>query len=108
MIHDHAVGVESPAKSANRSLHALDPSSGQAVLIALVVERNDCLAQDSVEIFSVTLIVNVHSRVGSAGADCEAIQAVERFRPPSVQNRKVQASVQNNLLAACSRGFERT
>jgi hypothetical protein len=38
VVHDHAVGVEAPAEGTDGALHALDPSAGEAVLIALVVE----------------------------------------------------------------------
>ena len=43
-----------------------------------------------------------------SGADREAVQPVVGLRPPAVENRKVQAAVQDHLLAAGARCFQRT
>ena len=45
VVHHHAVRIETPAERANGALHAFDPTTRQAVAIALVVERNHFLAQ---------------------------------------------------------------
>src|SRR5208337_2292554 len=52
--------------------------------------------------------MNIHVGVSSAVSDGEAVQAVVSFRPPAIQDREVQASVQNHFLAAGPGGFERT
>src|ERR1700683_1737457 len=70
VIHDHAVGVEAPAERADGALHAPDPAAGQAVAVALVVERNDFVMQRTVKVFAVARIVNVHVRMRAAGCDC--------------------------------------
>src|SRR5579875_67273 len=87
IVHDHAIGVEAPAKGANGALHALDPAARKAIAIALVEERDHFVAQDAIEVFRVALIVNAHIGVRAAVPDSEAIQAVVSLRPPAVENR---------------------
>src|SRR5215831_10767622 len=43
----------------------------------------------------------------SAGSDREPVQAVIGFRPPSIENRQVQAAVEDHFFAAGSRCLER-
>src|SRR5262245_12246288 len=52
--------------------------------------------------------MNIHSRMGSACPDCEAIQAIESLCPPTVENGKIKATVQDYFLAARARCFQRT
>src|SRR6185312_12512526 len=60
VVHDHAVGVEAPAQSTDRALHALDPAVGEAVGVALVVERDYFVAEHSIQIVAVAAVVDVH------------------------------------------------
>src|SRR5208283_3456340 len=104
----HAIGVEAPAEGADGTLHALDPAARKAVAIALIVERDHFITKNSQQVIPVASVVNIHVGVSSAFSDGEAVQAVVSFRPPAVQDREVQAAVQNDFLAAGSGGFERT
>src|SRR5882762_4402949 len=108
VIHHHAIRIETPAEGADGTLHALDPAARQAVAIALIVQRDHFFTKNSHQVFPVARVVNIHFGVSSAVSDGEAVQAVVRFRPPAVQHREVQAAVQNDFLAARSRGFQRT
>ena len=100
VIHDHAIGVETPAQGADGAFHALDPAPGQAVAITVVVQGDDFVLEGPEQILSVAGIVNAHVGVSSPAADGEAIDAVKSFRPPAVQNGKVQAAVQDDFLSA--------
>src|ERR1700728_1432098 len=100
VIHHHAVGVEAPAERADGALHAPDPPAGQAVAIALVVERNYFVMQGTVEVFTVARIVNVHVRMRAAGADGESVEAIVGFGPPAIEHGKIQTAVENDLLTA--------
>src|SRR6185437_363207 len=42
-----------------------------------------------------------------ASSNREAVQPVVRLCPPAVQHGKIQASVENHLLATCARSFQR-
>ena len=44
VVHDHAIGVETPTECSNGAFHPFDPSARQPIMIALVVERNDFVA----------------------------------------------------------------
>ena len=57
----------------------------------------------SVQILSVALVVHVHVRMRTAGSDGEAIQAVVRLRPPPVEDREIEASIQHNFFGRWSR-----
>src|SRR4051794_34128131 len=107
VIHNHAIGVEPPAQGPDRPLHTFDPSARQAVAIALIVERNDFIAQDTVERIPIAPVVNIHIGVRPAGPDREAIRSVVGFGPPAVEHRKVQAAVEDHFLAAGSGSLER-
>src|SRR5258708_38611307 len=85
-VHRHAVCIEAPAKGANRPLHPLDPPSRQSVAIAMIVERNQFVAQNAVEIFSIPAVVHIHVRVCPAGPDRKAIQPVVSLGPPTVNH----------------------
>src|SRR6201999_1215453 len=65
VIHDHAVGAEAPAQGADGALHAGDPAAGQAVAVALIVERDDFVQENTVEVFSVAGVVDVQVGVGA-------------------------------------------
>src|SRR5260370_30711353 len=108
IVHHHAIRVKAPAQRPDGPLHALDPATRQAVAIALIVQRNHFFTKNSHQVFAVARVVNIHFGMSSAVSDGEAVQAVVRFRPPAVQHLEVQTAVQNNFLAARSRGFQRT
>src|ERR1700677_4717974 len=108
IVHNHAVGVEPPAESANGALHALNPAARQTIHIALVVEGNHFLSQDPVEILAVPCVVNVHVGVGTTHPDGKSVQAVISFRPPAIQHGEIEPAVQNHFLSAGARSFERT
>ena len=63
--------------------------------------------EDSVEVFAVAAVVDVHVRVGAAGADGEAVESVVSFGPPAVEDGEVEASVEDDLLSAGTGGFKR-
>src|SRR5260370_40395220 len=107
VIHHHAVCIEAPSQSADRSLHALDPATRKAVAIPLVIEWNDFFAESSHQVFSIAGIVDAHIGMCSAGSNGEAIHAIESFRPPSIQDGKIQTAVQDDFLTACARGLQR-
>src|ERR1043166_8980610 len=52
--------------------------------------------------------MDIHSRMGPAGPDCETVQAIVCLCPPSIDNRKIEAAVQNNLLTTGAGRFEGT
>ena len=65
IIHDHSVGVKSPAKRAYGSFHTGDPLFGEAILIIPVEEERDHLFQeDSGQRFRVPIILDsiIHER----------------------------------------------
>src|SRR5208283_5873809 len=93
---------------ADGALHALDPAARQAVAIALIVKRDHFVTKNPDQVIPVAGVVNIHVGVRSALSDSEAVQAVVSFRPPAVQNREVQAAVQNDFLTAGSGSFQRT
>ena len=64
--------------------------------------------EDSVKVFAVAAVVDVHVGVGAAGADGEAVESVVSFGPPAVEDGEVEASVEDDLLSAGARGFEGT
>src|SRR5882724_3695515 len=76
VVHHHTVGVEEPSQSADGAFHALDPTTGKAVAIALVVERNHFVVKRPQQIFAVTSVVDVDVGVSSTGADREPVHAV--------------------------------
>ena len=86
VVHHHAIGVETPAESANRSFHSFDPAAGKAVDIAFVVKRDHFVAKNTIEILAIASIVYVYIRMSAAGADGEAVQPVIGFRPPAIEN----------------------
>ena len=45
--------------------------------------------------------------MSSPAADCESVQAVVCFRPPTIQDGEVQSAVQNHLLTAGARRLQR-
>ena len=62
--------------------------------------------QDTVEVFAVAAVVDVHVGVCAAGADGEAIEAVVGFGPPAVEDGEVETAVEDDLLSAGAGGFE--
>src|SRR5215470_521222 len=108
VVHHHTIRIETPAERADRSLHALDPTPRNSILIALIIEWNHFIAQDAVEIFGISRIMNIRTRVSPAVSDRETVQTVVGFSPPSIENRKIKAAIQNNFLTACARSFQRT
>src|SRR6266566_227267 len=40
VIHDHSVGIESPTQRSDGSFHALDPTTRQAIMVAIIVKWN--------------------------------------------------------------------
>jgi len=85
----------------------LNPAVRQAVAVALVIERNDLLVQHSIQVLTVARVVQIRVGIGAACADGKAIQAIVGLRPPAVQNREIQAAVQNHFLATGSGCFKR-
>src|SRR5438093_6244749 len=73
VIHHHAIGIEAPAERADCSLHALDPAARNAVLIALIVERNDFVAKDSIKVAGISSVVNIGPRVSSSVSNGETV-----------------------------------
>src|SRR5688572_5365093 len=106
IVFDHAIGVESPAQRADSPLHELEPAARQAIAIALVIKRNHRVAQNAVEVLRVAAVMHTHVRVGAAGSDGESVQAVEGFRPPAVEYRKIQPAVEHHLLPARAGRFQ--
>src|SRR5258708_967355 len=69
VVHYHAVGVEAPAEGADGAFHALDPAARQAVVVALIVERDYFIAQYVVQSVGILRIVDCHIRVCSSGSN---------------------------------------
>jgi len=86
VVHYHAVGVETPAQGADGALHALDPASGQTVVVALVVERDHFIAEGALEGFRVLGIVDRHVGVGAPHSDGETILAIISLGPPAIED----------------------
>src|SRR5208283_3469729 len=102
VVHHHPVGVKSPSEGADGALHALDPAVRQAVAVTLVVKRNNLFPKHPIQVLAVAGVVQTQVGMGPARADGESIQAVIGLRPPAVQNREVEAAVQNDFLTASS------
>src|SRR5277367_419935 len=60
VIHDHAIGIEAPSQRADGPLHALDPSPRQAVLVTLIVKRNEFVTKHAVQVVAVTAVMHIH------------------------------------------------
>src|ERR1035437_9489956 len=108
VVHDHAVGGEAPAEGADGALHALDPATREAVLVALVEERDEFVVEDAVEVLAVAGVVDVVVGVDAALADGEAVEAVVGLGPPAVEYGEVEAAVEDDFLAAGAGGLEGT
>src|SRR5438034_4823128 len=52
--------------------------------------------------------MDIHSRMGPPGPDCETVQAIVCLCPPPIDNGKIEAAVQNNLLTTGARRFQGT
>src|ERR1700677_4136044 len=100
IVHDHAVGAEAPAQGADGSFHAGDPSPRQAVLVTVIVERNQFVLQNAIEVLPVAAVMHIHVGVGSAVSDGEAVETVVGFGPPTVEHGEIQATVQHYFLTA--------
>src|SRR6267154_486564 len=108
VIHHHAVGVESPAESPDRTLHALDPFARQTVGIASIVERDNLFEQHAKQILAIARVMNSRVRMRAAFADAESVQSVECLSPPPVEYGKIQAAIKNDFLPAGAGSFQRS
>jgi hypothetical protein len=91
--------LKPPAEGAHRGLLAGDPAAGQARGVAVVVQRDDPAASASPAAPRGRAGLDRGDRVGLPGADGEAVAAIVRLGPPAVEDREVQAAVEQDLLA---------
>ena len=91
----------------DRPLHACRPRTRHAVRVAVVVERDYFFSEDPQQLLGIAPVVRVGRRVRFADADREPVRAVVGLRPPAVQDREVQAAVQQYLLPAGAGRFLR-
>src|ERR1035438_7637010 len=105
VIHDHAVCIEPPSEGANGPFHTADPAAWQAILIALIVEGNDFIAERVVQVFAIAVVMDVDVGMGSARANGEAVVAIIGFGPPAIENGKVEAAIEDDFLSAGAGGF---
>ena len=94
VVHHHPVGVEPPGQRPEGVLLAGDPAAGQARGVARVVERDDLVGQRLDQRLVVALVLDRRDRMGLADADGEPVGAVIRLGPPAVEDREVQAAVE--------------
>ena len=85
----------------------MNPLARQAVNVAIVESRNDLLFENVIQRLRIATIGDLVRNMLRAVTDREAIRAVVRFGPPAVEDRQVQAAIENYFLAARSRSFER-
>ena len=76
-------------------------------MVAWYSKAESLLREGAVQIFSVARVVNVHAGVGSAGSDREAVHTVVGLGPPAVEDRKIEAAIQHDLLTAGAGSFQR-
>src|ERR1700686_649747 len=100
VVHHHPVGAETPAEGANGPLHPGDPPAWQTVLIQLVIQGDDLVAEHPEERLAVAHVMDTGRGVRFAAADGETVLAVISLGPPSVENREVQPAVEHDLFTA--------
>src|SRR5215469_6621870 len=59
VVHHHTVGAESPAKGPDCALHPGNPFARQAIAVAVVVQRDDLVAEDLEESLGIAFILNI-------------------------------------------------
>ncbi len=106
IVHHHAVRTKSPCQGADAAHHHLDPLARQTIAISIVVRWNDRLFQGLIEAVRIPLVGDSIVGVACALTYREAIGAVVRLSPPSIEDAAVETTVEDRLLTARSRGFQ--
>src|SRR5213082_1931858 len=97
---DHAPGVELGHQGDHGAANFLNPTTWNAVVVALEEAGNHFLGEHFVEIFAIDAIL-FFNRVGMRiGADSEAVGAIVSFAPPAIENAQVQTAVAAGFLSA--------
>src|SRR5215472_10944177 len=87
VIHNHSVRIKPPAQGSDGPLHALDPSARKAVTVALIIERDDLVAQHPKEILAIAPVMHLRAGMDAAVADGESVQAIVSLGPPAIEDR---------------------
>src|SRR5688500_8590762 len=107
ILPNHPVRVELRADGGDRVLHAPEPPAREAGPVARVELRDDSLREQVVDAVGVVAVLLREALKTAAVADGPAIDFVERFRPPAVEDRAIEAAVQRRLHAAGAAGLLR-
>jgi len=102
VVDHHPIGAESPSQAGNRMPHHEDPIARQAIVVSTIETGYDLLLEYLKERICISLVGHCIGNMAPSFPDRETVESIIGLRPPTIEDRAIEASVEHHFLAARS------